>query len=458
MTSSRRVPRRRFLRVVGMLSMALFAACVASPAISSAAPPPPSAAAGDVFFSPTASVIQAQSPAGMRTFLSTDHPEYTMQSYVWAGSLVDAGGRLNTFAFCMQRNNESIHGSPLVPVITSAALFNRSSDPGFVVGGLAGIADLTLPLSLTTRPWSVRAQSFTLGQPPDFIDVRVVEGVLGKKGAVYEFTSLVPNGAEGAPANQLLVLYVRAQDTTGIMQWGYGPSGFFPQWIYPSQRAAITNDFGNSVGKYLEGTYDPMTNQGDYYYTMPLLKVQRFSVSLGGQVVSTGSSGWLWFDNVEQQFDAAAEQIISNGVNWLEFSVQFPTTKQAMKIGYVEQASVGQLNYAMLHDAHSPKARNGAFTDSVNWDMDKVHITPVQSSLWKSPVSGQSYYTSYRVTLDGARPRQRAHLFIAAKFTDQEVNAGGRHVYEGLFSITGTLCGEKVSGQAWTEVQPSGNL
>ena len=129
-----------------------------------------------------------------------------------------------------------------------------------------------------------------------------------------------------------------------------------------------------------------------------------------------------------------------------------------MKIGYVEQASVGQLNYAMLHDAHSPKARNGAFTDSVNWDMDKVHITPVQSSLWKSPVSGQSYYTSYRVTLDGARPRQRAHLFIAAKFTDQEVNAGGRHVYEGLFSVTGTLCGEKVTGQAWTEVQPTGNL
>ena len=457
MTGSRPVPRRRFPRVARVLSMALVAACAASPATSFAATPP-SAAAGDVFFSPRASVIQAKSPAGMRTFLSTDHPEYSLQSYVWAGSLVDAGGRVNTFAFCMQRNNESIAGSPLVPVLTSAALFNRSSDPGFVVGGLAGVADLTLPLSLTTRPWSVRAQSFTPGQPPDFIDARVVEGVLGKKGAVYELSAFVPNGATGAPANELLTLYVRAKDATGIMQWGYGPSGFFPQWIYPAQRAAITNDFGNSVGKYLAGTRDPMTNQGDYYYTMPLLEVQRFSVSLGGQVVSKGSGGWIWFDNVEQQFDAAAEQIISNGVKWLEFSVQFPTTKQAMKIGYVEQASVGQLNYAMLHDAHSPKARNGAFTDSVNWDMDKVHITPVQSSLWKSPVSGQSYYTRYRVTLDGARPGQRAHLFIAAKFTNQEVNAGGRHVYEGLFSVTGTLCGEKVTGQAWTEVEPTASL
>ena len=287
MTSSRPVPKPRSLRVVGLLSMALFAVCLASPATSFAATPP-SAAAGDVFFSPKASVIQAKSPADMRAFLSTDHPEYTMQSYVWAGSLVDASGRVNTFASCMQRNNESISGSPLLPVMTSAALFNRSSDPGFVVGGLVGVADFTLPLSLTTRPWSVRAQSFTLGQPPDFIDVRVVEGVLGKKGAVYEFTTLVPNGAEGAPAKQSLVLYVRAEDTTGIMQWGYGPSGFFPQWIYPAQ---------------------------------------RFSVRLGGRVVSKGSRGWLWFDNVEQQFDAAAEQIISNGVKWLEFSVQFPRTK-----------------------------------------------------------------------------------------------------------------------------------
>jgi hypothetical protein len=108
--------------------------------------------------------------------------------------------------------------------------------------------------------------------------------------------------------------------------------------------------------------------------------------------------------------------------------------------------------------ARSPKARNEAFTDSVNRDIDKVHITPVRSSLWKSPVSGKCYHTRYPVALDGARPSQRAHLFVAATFTDQEVNAGGRHAYEGLFSVTGTLCGKKVSGQAWTEVQPTASL
>jgi len=440
-----------------MLSTALFAVCLAAPATSFATAPP-SAAAGDVFFSPKASVVQARSPAGMRTFLSTGHPEYTMQSYVWGGSLVEAGGQTDTFAFEMQRNNESIDGSPLVPVVTSAALFNRSSVPGFAIGGLVGIADLTLPVSQTSRPWSIRTQTSLPGQSPQFLDVRIVKGSIGTKGAVYEFTSSLPNGAAGASANEFLTLYVRAEDTTGMMQWGYGPSGFFPQWIYPAQRAAIKSDYGNSVGKYLAATHDPMTNQGDYYYTMPLLEVQRFSVSLGGQVVGRGSSGWIWFDNVEQQFDAAADQIISNGVDWLEFSVQFPRTKQAMKIGYVEQASVGQLHYAMLHDAHSPKARNGAFTNSVNWDIDKIHIRPIRSSLWTSPVSRQSYYLRYRVRLDGSRPSRQARLNIAAKFANQEVNAGGRHAYEGLFSVTGTLCGKKVSGLTWTEVQPTASL
>ena len=82
-------PRRTFLRTFGMMAMALFVACAALPAAALAAPPP-SQAAGDVFYSPQATVDQAKSPEGMRAFLSTDHPQYTLQSYVWAGSLVDS--------------------------------------------------------------------------------------------------------------------------------------------------------------------------------------------------------------------------------------------------------------------------------------------------------------------------------------------------------------------------------
>ena len=201
-----------------------------------------------------------------------------------------------------------------------------------------------------------------------------------------------------------------------------------------------------------------MIDQGDYYYTLPLLRVQRFYVKSAGKVVTSGSDGWFWFDNVEQTYNDAAASIVSNDVSWLEFSVQFPRTHQAMKIGYVEQASVGRLSYAMLHDARSPKARNGAFMDSVNWDMDEIHISPVRSSVWTSPATGQSYYLRYRVALDGARRSQRGHLLIAARMRDQEVNVSGRTAYEGLFSVRGTLCGKKVAGQAWTEVQPPRDL
>ena len=31
-------------------------------------------------------------------------------------------------------------------------------------------------------------------------------------------------------------------------------------------------------------------------------------------------------------------------------------------------------------------------------------------------------------------------------------------MYEGLFSVSGTLCGKKVTGQAWTEVEPAADL
>ena len=442
------------LLLAGALSAVLIA--LSSAGVAHAATPP-SEAAGDVFYSPTTTVPQSKSAAGMRTYLSTNQPQYTLQSYVWSGSLVDDNGKLSTFAMEMQRNDGSIDGSPNLPFVSSAALYNRTWDPGYVVGGFVGVADLTLPLSLTSRPWSVRAQSFTPGQLPQFTDVRVVKGILGKKGAVYEFTTYVPNGAEGAPANQMLELYIRAEDTTGVMMWGYGPSGFFPQWIYPAQRALITGTYGNSVGKYLSKTDDPMTNQGDYYYTMPLLQVQRFTASIGGTVVSKGTSGTLWFDNVDQQIDTAAKQIMGNGVNWLEFSVQIPKSGQAMKIGHVVQSSVGELSYAMLHRPDSPKAKNGAFTNSLNWNMDKVHITPVASSAWTSPVSHQQYFTKYHVVLDGSK-KKSADFTLKAKFANQELNVQGRSVYEGLFSLSGTLAGKHVNGQAWAEVQPAGKL
>ena len=85
--------RRRLLRAAGVISAALVVVCAAMPAATFAGTPP-SAAAGDVFYSARASVPQSTSAAAMRTFLVTQHPQYGLQSYVWAGSLVSSSGRI----------------------------------------------------------------------------------------------------------------------------------------------------------------------------------------------------------------------------------------------------------------------------------------------------------------------------------------------------------------------------
>jgi hypothetical protein len=108
MTSGGSRPRRSLPRGVGTISLALSVACAAMSTAALAAESP-SAAAGDVFYSPRATVDQAKSREGMRTYLSTDHPQHTLQSYVWAGSLVEDDGQLNTFACEVQRNPEAIN-------------------------------------------------------------------------------------------------------------------------------------------------------------------------------------------------------------------------------------------------------------------------------------------------------------------------------------------------------------
>jgi hypothetical protein len=178
-------------------------------------------------------------------------------------------------------------------------------------------------------------------------------------------------------------------------------------------------------------------------------------VTQDGQVVSRGNKGYLWLDNVNQSFDAAAREIVDNGVQWLEFSVQLPGTRQALKIGRVSQASVGTLPYAILSRGDGEHWRDGLLEPVARWDIGDIAINPVKSSAWTSPISGLRYYMKYDVVLDGDSPRDRGHLRIQATFDDQEIALPSRTVYEGLFSVKGMIRGQRVEGQSWAEIQPS---
>lgn len=418
----------------------------------------------DAYYSSFLTTIQSMSPAGLRTFLSTDQRQYSEQSFVWGGVLISPKGNLSVLDVEMQRDEKAVgptHGV-LAEDVSAAVLYNDGS--GWVVGGIGGVAEEDYPVAFTQIPWSARAsQDVPFGQP-QFVDARVVQGQIGMKGAVYEFTGNVFNVSETAPALERIEVYVRARDTTGIIQWGYGPSGFSPMWVFPEQRASIMNRYGGSVGDYLRATGDPMWSQGQYYMTIPMLKVEKYVVSRGGAVVNEGSKGWLWMDNVARSFSSQAEQVVGagGGIGWNEFSVFIPGTGEALKVGQtmsqlnVSPGPVEPFTYAYLVSPRSRKAQNGALTPRMSWNMNAVQMTPIESSKWVSPLTGDAYYLAWQVTLNKGPGTAKVSLKIEQAVPNQEAVIAGRSVFEGMFRVTGTIGGRTVQGYALQEYQIPG--
>lgn len=430
------------------LLAALPVAVEASSAPARTRPDPPGGQI-NAYYSPGHDAPQSRSRAAMRKYLSTPQPRFDLQSFVFFGSLVDDDGSVKTFSTMTQ--TQRLTTPPTVGSVT----VNDSDKPGTIIGGLAGEPGSSIDFTLGADPWTARVQPIPAGSPEQFVQAAVVKGRVGQRGAVYRLTGYVPGEDPATRQAVMLQTRVRVKDLTGIAQWGYGPSGFFPQWIFPAQRTRIMKRFDGSVERYLRSTGRPLTGQGDYYYSAPLLQVKGFTVSRDGETVSRGSSGYLWLDTVNQSFDNRARRIVDNGVQWLEFSVQLPGSRQALKIGRVSQPSVGTLPYAVLMRRGGDRARDGLIVPTARWNIGDIRITPVPGSRWKSPVSGQTYYLSYDVRLAGKTAGHRGRLRITALFADQEVSLPSRTVYEGLFRVKGTLRGERVTGQSWAEIQPS---
>ena len=329
---------------------------------------------------------------------------------------------------------------------------------GITIGGVDGAPDSAVAVSPTSNPFSLRSQTFTAGQEPEYVDARVVEGQLGRPGAVMELTAQVDaeRMADPTAAPVPMQVSVRLRDVAGVGQWGYGPSGFFPQWIEPDQREAITSTYGGSVADYLMASNDPMTDQGSYYYSSPVVEVESFTITVGGEVVASGSDGEVLVDYVTQSFDAAASAVVDNGVQWTEFSTLLDDGR-SLKVGETVQSSVGTLPYAMMLSTDGERLANGSLAASQRWTIGDITITPDQSSVWTSPRSGKSYFTTYTAELAGTDAKSTASFTYTAVIDDQEVDVAGRTVYEGLYAVSGTLDGQPINGYAWAEVQPVGH-
>ncbi|GAA1692777.1 hypothetical protein GCM10009808_07420 [Microbacterium sediminicola] len=428
----------------------------------------PAADFGSIAAYSKTALAQGATCTGFRAYLSTGLPQYDSQSYEFFGHLTDDDGNVNSIALMSQGNPvEYDHIRLPFTAEEGGLIFNRLSlGEGPMFGGIYGVAGVTVPVSIDYQPWAINvADSATA--PTQTIEMKVLSGRIGGVGAEYELTVAVKVEVPGSSTAQPAQLTIRAKDHTGMIQWGYGPNGFFPLWMFdgssidgihkPDQRTPIMTTYGGDIGAYLAATNAPMTGQGSHYYSMPLVEVEEWSITVGSSYVAHGTEGNLFFDNLTETYNESAKYILEHGYSWTEFSVQLPDSTEGMLIARTHQDDVGDLYYAMRAGAGSTQSTNGTLEPTANWPQGAIHITAIPSSTWTSPASGYVYELSYSVQLDASSTEPAADLTFTAVAQNQElcftVNHETRAVYEGLFEYSGTLDGKTVSGYAWGEIQ-----
>ena len=409
--------------------------------------------AAEVHYSSGLKLPQTQSAEGLSDFFSFDQSGIHLQSYCIFGKLVEEGKPVNAYMSIVQRLDEEIpdFGSYMFPIVIAGAGFNNPETAHIIFGGSYGIAELTEAVTVT-QPWHAHVESPNTPPTPypnNTTDMMLLSGVMGQKGARYKITSQTKDLEDGA-----LETSVEVTDVMGIVNDGYGPASFFPQWLSEEQRAVINSTYGGSVGDYLEASGIPMTDQGSYYYSAPMLQVDSFTITRNGQTISQGNDGLLWMDIVYQSFDAAAQEVIKSAT-WNFFTLQFPDENLAMMVTSVHNDSNGDLPVATLFSTTGTKSANGALNSIYRWNLQDIKIEPVSGKTWTSPASNLTYYTQYKITLGG---EHKADLTVTMSWDEQELKVNDTVKYEGYADVSGTLDGKTVSGSSWVELQPAGHL
>lgn len=410
----------------------------------------------EVFFTPDLTLPWAGSSQALSNFLSHDQSGLSLQSYCVWGKLVEAGKPVNAYLAIVQRMNEELElpviGSHLYPIVIAGTGFNNEETGRIVFGGSQGIAELS-EVVVVTQPWHVYVESSNPSPslfPFNTTEMFLLEGNMGQPGARYKITSTAMD-LEGEALETTVIF----SDTMGIVNQGYGPASFFPQWLLPAQRDVVAGEiYAGSVGDYLKTSCDPMTDQGSYYYSLPMLQVHEFSITRNSQVISRGNDGLLWMDIVYQSFDSAALEVV-NTATWNFFSLQFPQSNRALMVTDIHNDQNGSLPVASLFSTLGARSPNGALIPEFRWNLQNIEITPVPGYTWTSPESTLTYHTRYNITLGGAR---QADLVVAMAWNAQEFKANDTVKYEGYATVSGTLDGENVEGSAWVEVQPADHL
>jgi len=165
-----------------------------------------------------------------------------------------------------------------------------------------------------------------------------------------------------------------------------------------------------------------------YYYSETNLEVTGTVIDHGIPVTVTGTA---WQDHQWGDFTGPG--------GWTWFSLQLSNGTQYML--YFLKDADGNLNQVVATQVNA----NGTYQAV---PASEVSYKPLGS--WTSPSTGITYEQNWQVTLPGGQ------LTVNALQADQEVtNLSVQDYWEGDCSVTGTINGQAVTGQSYTEVQPT---
>jgi len=196
--------------------------------------------AGCPYFTENYILPQTQNSEQLGQYLASDHFEYDLDGWFFMGSLIDSvtPDDIGVFFLAVQRIEMSENGfrAPVVPAIVG---FNNSAIGHYEFRGFFTL-DADPLMEVKSDPWSVRLNSPLQSGP--LITISLVSGTMGAIDAVYRITADIPdfNGVR-------LQVDVQLHDRFGVVNQGYGPASFFPQFLTTTQREQILSSPVHSV-------------------------------------------------------------------------------------------------------------------------------------------------------------------------------------------------------------------
>ncbi len=389
---------------------------------------------GEPFMARDFALPQTQSPARLASFLEALHPEFHINGWYFMGSLGAAGSE---FTLSVEHTTAASGAQPVRMIATYLDPTLPAWELGYADSGV-----LPLAIESAVAPWSYEVRAPVAAGAP-VVALHATAGRFGDIGAEYLLAVALPQAS-----GSLLTADIRLRDPFGVVAEGYGTAACSLGYLRPEQRHAIVEGFGGFVQAYVDGTGDPMIEQGNFYYQLPLMEVTRYTVRRDATVLAEGRGGLIWCDYVAASYDAAALAAYRSMQSNF-FVIQLPELDTALMVLRIDSAN-GSAPTAMLFDGTSRRARNGARQFAYAWPITGISIDPDPASRWVSALTGHAYYLRYRVRLDSAE--RHADLRIAMALDNQEVPVESEPTYAGLTTVDGMLDGRAVRGAGFTEI------